>query len=100
MIVLLVTKAHTLHGRIGDHHQETLSQLIKRVDLIEPLPIETHGLITDIIHTNLYPLLPEIEFGEVPKFEKEEPSWFATHPEAFTQEDLGALYLQWYGNDY
>src|SRR5207302_5467408 len=62
--------------------------------------IKTHSLITDIIYANLYPLLPEIEFGELPNFEKEEPSWFATYPEAFTHDDLEALYLQWYGNDY
>jgi hypothetical protein len=49
---------------------------------------------------NIYPILPEIHFGEVPFFEQDEPSWYASHPVSYTHEEIRALYDQWYGTNH
>src|SRR5205807_10662599 len=57
--------------------EETLSQLIKRHELIEPLPIKIYGLITETLSEGIYAILPEINFGEPHPLEAVTPSWWS-----------------------
>ena len=44
--------------------EETLSQLINRHELIEPLPANLYGSIPEKLFAGTYELLPEVNFGE------------------------------------
>ena len=88
MIDLTVTEAYDQTLQLDTIKEEDLSHLITRSSLLEPLPIRSVGLITDIIYGDIYPLLPEINFGEVPSLEKEEPSQIVQQARAFTHEQV------------
>jgi len=57
--------------------EETLSQLIERHELIEPLPVKIYGLITERLAEGIFEILPEINFGEPHPLEVITPSWWS-----------------------
>src|SRR5207302_10724463 len=57
--------------------EQTLSQLIKRHELIEPLPIKSFSLNTERLAEGIYSILPEIYFGEPHPLDIITPSWWS-----------------------
>src|SRR5437588_9050206 len=63
--------------RLEEIKEETLSQLIKRHELIEPSPIRIYGLIAERLSAGIYAILSEINFGEPHPLETVTPSWWS-----------------------
>ena len=63
--------------QLEDIKEETLSQLINRHELIEPLPIKHYRLLAERLSEGIYELLQEINFGEPHPLEIVTPSWWS-----------------------